>query len=52
MKRKSLIIAGLATLGITTLIIWAYQKATKIDVSPVSDDWLASAEYNREGFRD
>ena len=52
MKRKSLIIAGLATLGITTFVLWAYRKATEIDVSPVSEEWIASAEYNREGFRD
>ena len=52
MKRKSLIIAGLATLGITTLVIWAYRKATEINVTPVSEEWIATAEYNREGFKD
>lgn len=52
MKPKTLILAGLATLGITTLALWMYQKVTTIELSPVSNEWIAAAEYNREGFRD
>ena len=52
MKRKSLIIAGVITVGLVPLAIWMYRKAMEIDVTPVSEEWIASAEYNREGFRD
>ena len=52
MKSKTLIVAGFVTLGMVPVVLWVYQKAKRIELGPVSAEWLATAEYNREGFRD
>jgi hypothetical protein len=51
-KHKSIIVAGLLTLGVTSLLFWVYQRTIPITLGTVSRDWLAQAEYNTEGFTD
>ena len=52
MKPKTVIVASIVTLGLSTLAVWTYRKFKEIEIAPLSPEYLAEAEYNREGFQD
>ena len=54
MRSKFYIVASIATLGLLGLAVWAYGKIRNVDPTDehVSEEWLHTAEYNREGFKD
>jgi hypothetical protein len=52
MKPKFWLVLGLVTVGLVPVALWAFAKIRTIEVSPVSEDWLMSQEYDKEGYVD
>ena len=54
MKSRYYVVASVATFGLAALAIWAYRKfrVVKYDTDIMSEDWLKTAEYNKEGYTD
>lgn len=54
MKSKYYIVASVATLGLAAVAMWAYRKFKVVEheTDTMSEEWLKTAEYNKEGFKD
>lgn len=52
MKPKSYLVACMVTLGLVSIMVWAYRKVRTIEIEGMSYEWLTTAEFNREAFVD